>query len=57
MPRMCLAWLKAIRIPDAVMKPAMTGVAEEIGEKAQFQQAHGQKDAARQDRKRERGDA
>jgi hypothetical protein len=30
-------------------------VAEEIGEKAQLQQAHRQKDAARQDRQRERG--
>jgi hypothetical protein len=36
MPRMCLNWLTAIRMPDAVMKPAMTGWQRKLARKPSF---------------------
>jgi hypothetical protein len=53
---MCLSWLTAIRMPEAVMKPAMTGWLRKLARKPS-QQAPSQQDAARQEGQRQRRDA
>ena len=39
-PRMCFSWLVAIRMPEAVMNPAITGWLRKVGNEAQPKDTH-----------------